>query len=82
MKIHNNYMGLKLNSAIIVSACTLLNKLNNMVEMEDYIKEIIAATTHSFVEALDYFSDLEKYNTGSDEYLENIRTSININYTT
>lgn len=87
-------MGLTLNSPIIVSACTLSNKIDNIVKMEDYgagavvlfslfeeqikkeelrIKEIIASTTHSFAEALDYFPDLEAYNMGSDEYLENIR---------
>jgi dihydroorotate dehydrogenase (fumarate) len=87
-------MGLTLNSPIIVSACTLSNKIDNIVKMEDHgagavvlfslfeeqikkeetrIKEIIAATTHSFAEALDYFPDLEEYNMGTDEYLENIR---------
>ena len=94
MKIHTNYMGLSLNSPIIVSACTLSNQLANIKKMEDYgagavvlfslfeeqikkeeqtIKNIISSTTDSFAEALDYFPDLEEYNMGTDEYLENIR---------
>ncbi len=94
MKIQTNYMGLTLNSPIIVSACTLSNQLDNIKKMEDYgagavvlfslfeeqikkeelkIKNIISATTDSFAEALDYFPDLEEYNMGTDEYLENIR---------
>ncbi len=94
MKIQTKYMGLNLNSPIIVSACTLSNQLDNIKKMEDNgagavvlfslfeeqikkeelkIKSIISATTDSFAEALDYFPDLEEYNMGTDEYLENIR---------
>lgn len=94
MKIQTSYMGLTLNSPIIVSACTLSNQQDNIKKMEDYgagavvlfslfeeqikkeelkIKNIISATTDSFAEALDYFPDLEEYNMGTDEYLENIR---------
>ncbi len=94
MKIQTKYMGLNLNSPIIVSACTLSNQLDNIKKMEDNgagavvlfslfeeqikkeelrIKNIISATTDSFAEALDYFPDLEEYNMGTDEYLENIR---------
>lgn len=36
MKIHTTYMGLKLDSPIIVSACTLSNQLSNIVQMEDH----------------------------------------------
>jgi dihydroorotate dehydrogenase (fumarate) len=94
MKMHSTYMGLQLNSPIIVSACTLSGKTENIVQMEDngagavvlfslfeeQIKKeearynsVIANTTHSFAEALDYFPDLEDFNMGSDEYLEHIR---------
>ncbi len=34
--MHTNYMGLKLNSPIVVSACTLTEKLDNILKMEDY----------------------------------------------
>lgn len=36
-------------------------------------KGVIAGTSNSFAEALDYFPDLDDYNVGTDEYLENIR---------
>ena len=35
MKMHSTYMGLQLNSPIIVSACTLSEKTDNIVMMED-----------------------------------------------
>lgn len=35
MKIHSTYMGLKLDSPIVVSACTLSEKTDNIVKMED-----------------------------------------------
>ncbi len=35
MKLQSNYMGMKLNSPIIVSACTLSEKLDNIMQMED-----------------------------------------------
>jgi dihydroorotate dehydrogenase (fumarate) len=35
MKIHSTYMGLKLNSPIVVSACPLSEKTDNIVKMED-----------------------------------------------
>jgi len=36
MKLHSNYMGLKLNSPIVVSACTLSEHTDNIVKMEDH----------------------------------------------
>jgi dihydroorotate dehydrogenase (fumarate) len=36
MKIHSTYMGMKLASPIVVSACTLSEKTDNIVKMEDY----------------------------------------------
>ena len=94
MKIHANYMGLQLNSPILVSACTLSEQTDNIVKMEDNgagavvlfslfeeqirkeearFKNVLSETSHSFAEALDYFPDLEDFNVGTDEYLENIR---------
>ena len=34
---------------------------------------VISETTYAFPEALDFFPDLEDFNVGTDEYLENIR---------
>ncbi len=94
MKMLTTYMGMELNSPIIVSACTLSEQTDNIVKMEDNgagavvlfslfeeqikkeelkFKKIIAGTTHAFAEALDYFPDVDDYNIGTDEYLENIR---------
>jgi dihydroorotate dehydrogenase (fumarate) len=87
-------MGLQLNSPIVVSACTLSEKTDNILKMEDNgagavvlsslfeeqirkeesrFKGIISETTYSFPEALDYFPDIEDFNVGTDEYLDNIR---------
>jgi len=87
-------MGLKLDSPIVVSACTLSEKTDNIVKMEDNgagavvlfslfeeqirkeearLKFVMSKTSNSFAEALDYFPDLEDFNVGIDEYLENIR---------
>ena len=35
MKIYSTYMGMKLNSPIVVSACTLSEQTDNIVKMED-----------------------------------------------
>lgn len=40
---------------------------------EAKFKGVISETTYAFPEALDYFPDLEDFNVGVDEYLENIR---------
>ncbi len=94
MKMQTTYMGMELNSPIIVSACTLSEQTDNIVKMEDNgagavvlfslfeeqikkeelkFKKVIAGTTYAFPEALDYFPDVDDYNIGTDEYLENIR---------
>lgn len=94
MKIHAKYMGLDLDSPILVSACTLSEQTDNIVKMEDNgagavvlfslfeeqirkeearFKGVLSGTTYTFAEALDYFPDLDDYNVGTDEYLENIR---------
>jgi len=36
MKLHTKYMGLELNSPIIVSACTLSEEISNIVQMEEH----------------------------------------------
>ena len=94
MKVHTTYMGLDLNSPIVVSACTLSEQTDNIVKMEDHgagavvlfslfeeqirkeearFKGVISETTYAFPEALDFFPDLEDFNVGTDEYMENIR---------
>lgn len=94
MKMHSTYMGLKLDSPILVSACTLSERTDNIVKMEDYgagaivlfslfeeqirkeearYKGVISETTYAFPEALDFFPDLEDFNVGTDEYMDNIR---------
>ncbi len=94
MTLQSTYMGLKLNSPIIVSACTLSEQLDNIVKMEDYaagavvmfslfeeqirkeearMNTVMSETSYAFPEALDYFPDLDDFNVGVDEYLENIR---------
>ena len=94
MNIQTSYMGLTLKSPIVVSACTLSEKTDNIVMMEDngagavvlfslfeeqikkeeaLFKGVLSGTTNSFAEASDYFPDLDDFNVGTDEYLENIR---------
>src|SRR6188474_722156 len=94
MNIQTNYMGLKLDSPIVVSACTLSEQTDNIVMMEDdgagavvlfslfeeqirkeeaSFKGVLTGTSNVFAEATNYFSDLEDFNVGTDEYLENIR---------
>ncbi len=94
MKMHSTYMGLQLDSPIIVSACTLSEQTDNIVKMEDHgagavvlfslfeeqirkeearYKGVMSETSYAFPEALDFFPDLEDFNVGTDEYLENIR---------
>lgn len=94
MKTQTSYMGLKLDSPILVSACTLSEQTDHIVKMEDcgaggvvlfslfeeqirkeeaLLKGILSDTTYSFAEAADYFPDLDNFNIGTDEYLENIR---------
>ena len=94
MKIHSTYMGMQLDSPIIVSACTLSEQTENIVKMEDHgagavimfslfeeqirmeearLKGVMSETSYAFAEALDYFPDLDDFNVGVDDYLENIR---------
>lgn len=94
MTLQSTYMGLKLNSPIIVSACTLSEQIDNIVKMEDNgagavvmfslfeeqirkeearLNTVMSETSYAFPEALDYFPDLDDFNVGVDEYLENIR---------
>ncbi|HTS45747.1 MAG TPA: dihydroorotate dehydrogenase-like protein [Puia sp.] len=94
MKLDCEYMGLKLNSPLVVSACTLSEKMDNIIMMEDSgagavvmfslfeeqikmeeakLKGVMTRTTFAFAEAMDFFPDIEQYNVGPYEYLENIR---------
>jgi dihydroorotate dehydrogenase (fumarate) len=94
MKIKATYMGMELNSPIIVSACTLSERIDYIVKMEDNgagavvlfslfeeqirkeearFKSVMSETSYAFPEAMDYFPDLEDYDMGTDEYMENIR---------
>ena len=94
MKMQSTYMGLTLNSPIVVSACTLSEQTDNIIQMEDngagavvlfslfeeqirkeeaQFKTVMAKTSNSFAEALDYFPNLDDYSTGTDGYLEQIR---------
>lgn len=94
MKVQTTYMGLTLDSPIVVSACTLSEQIDNIVMMEDngagavvlfslfeeqikkeeaLFKTVQSETTNTFAEASDYFPDLDDFNVGTDEYLENIR---------
>ncbi len=94
MKLHSTYMGMQLDSPIIVSACTLSEQTDNIVKMEDNgagavvmsslfeeqirkeearFKGVMSETSYAFPEALDYFPDLDDFNVGVDDYLENIR---------
>ncbi|HVM89978.1 MAG TPA: dihydroorotate dehydrogenase-like protein [Puia sp.] len=94
MNLQSSYMGLKLSSPLIVSACTLSERIDNIVKMEDSgagavvmfslfeeqireeearVKGVMSNTLYSFPEALDFFPDLDEFNVGVDEYLENIR---------
>lgn len=94
MKMFSSYMGLKLPSPIVVSACTLSEKTDNIVKMEDNgagavvmfslfeeqirmeearFKGVVSETSYAFPEALDYFPDLDDFNVGIDDYLDNIR---------
>ncbi len=94
MNLQSTYMGLKLNSPIIVSACTLSEQVDNVVKMEENgagavvmpslfeeqirkeearVKTVMSETSYAFPEAMDYFPDLEDFNVGVDDYMENIR---------
>ncbi len=87
------YMGLELDSPIVVSACTLSERVENIVKMEDsgagavvlfslfeeqikreeaLFKGAMFGTNDSFAEAKSYFPNLDDFNVGVDEYLENI----------
>lgn len=94
MKLHTTYMGLELNSPILVSACTLSEQTDHIVKMEDNgagavvmfslfeeqirmeearFRGVLSETSYAFPEAMDYFPDLDEFNVGVDDYLENIR---------
>lgn len=94
MKLQTNYMGLQLDSPIVVSACTLSEQTDNILKMEDSgagavvmfslfeeqirqeearFKGVLSETTNAFAEAADFFPNLDDFNVGVDDYLDNIR---------
>ena len=94
MTTQTSYMGLQLDSPIVVSACTLSERVDNIAKMEDngagavvlfslfeeqirkeemLTQHAVTNTSYAFAEAADFFPDLDDYNVGTDEYLENIR---------
>jgi len=94
MNTKTKYMGLELDSPVVVSACPLSERIDNIVKMEDngagavvlfslfeeqirkeemLTQHAVTATSYAFAEASDFFPDLDDYNVGTDEYLENIR---------
>lgn len=93
MSLQTTYMGLKLRSPVVVSACTLSENISNIIEMEDagagavvlyslfeeQIRKdearydaILRNTSNMFAEASDFFPDLDEYNKGTEQYIENI----------
>ena len=55
-------------------AVVLFSLFEEQIKKEELkFKKVIAGTTYAFAEALDYFPDVDDYNIGTDEYLENIR---------
>jgi len=94
MDTRTKYMGLELESPIVVSACTLSEQTDHIVMMEDHgagavvlfslfeeqikkeenkLNDVLSRTSFGFAEALNYFQELDEFNVGTDEYLENIR---------
>ncbi len=55
-------------------AVVLFSLFEEQIRKEEArFKGVISETTYAFPEALDFFPDLEDFNVGTDEYLENIR---------
>jgi dihydroorotate dehydrogenase (fumarate) len=67
----NNIVMMEDNGAGAVVLSSLFEE--QIRKEEARFKGVISETTYSFAEALDYFPDLEDFNVGTDEYLENIR---------
>ena len=55
-------------------AVVLFSLFEEQIRKEEAsIKGVISETSYAFPEALDYFPDLDDFNVGTDDYLENIR---------
>jgi dihydroorotate dehydrogenase (fumarate) len=55
-------------------AVVLFSLFEEQIRKEEAgFKGVMSETTYAFPEALDYFPDLDEFNVGTDEYLENIR---------
>jgi dihydroorotate dehydrogenase (fumarate) len=87
MKIHSTYMGMELNSPIVVSACTLSEQTDNIVRMEDngagavilyslfeeQIRKEEAGYKNIMSGTSNAFAEASDYFPDLDEYLEHIR---------
>ena len=55
-------------------AVVMSSLFEEQIKMEEArFKSVLSTTTNSFAEAADFFPDLDDFNVGTDEYLENIR---------
>jgi dihydroorotate dehydrogenase (fumarate) len=55
-------------------AVVLFSLFEEQIRKEEArFKGVMSETTYAFPEALDYFPDLDDFNVGTDEYMENIR---------
>lgn len=55
-------------------AVVLFSLFEEQIRKEEAVlKGVMSETTYAFAEALDYFPDLDEFNVGTDDYLENIR---------
>ncbi len=55
-------------------AVVLFSLFEEQIRKEEAMfKGVMSETTYAFAEALDYFPDLDEFNVGTDDYLENIR---------
>jgi dihydroorotate dehydrogenase (fumarate) len=85
MDLRTNYMGLTLRSPIVVSACTLSEDVNNIVQMEDagagavvlfsLFEEQIRRENELYEKTMAATSNMfaEDYHVGTSQYLELIR---------
>lgn len=83
MELKTDYLGLSLDSPIVVSACTLSMDVSNIRKMEDsgagavvlfslFEEQLLKSKEHSS-QASNYLPELDKYHVSSDHYLELIK---------
>lgn len=96
MNLSTTYMGIKLESPVVVAACPLSDENSNILKMEDagagavvlfslfeeQIKQQQNRTRNvnnlnddGYVEANEYFLDMDQYQSGPHEYLEKIHNA-------